>query len=238
MNEIKEKNDIFIQDFNLSEKTINHKIFHYFYSIFHEKKENSLYLIFIQIIIETIQFLSYAFSPIHQNSWNIGIRKVKLIYNILATFRITIFIKFLDYKIYAILLYIILIFIFFSSLIIIIQILSVDSTSKLFKISLTLTRIQINIVCTIFYIPITEIILIPAKCVNGKVLNMKDGEKCWDYSHFLNLILGSLGAFLFFISCIFLQSFNFYPFQKNMSTNKINSNNDVIILIIKIFIII
>ena len=52
--------------------------------------------------------------------------------------------------------------------------------------------------------------------------------------HYLNVILAIIAAFLFFIICIFLVNFNFYPFQKNMSTNRVNSNNDIIIIIMKL----
>ena len=55
--------------------------------------------------------------------------------------------------------------------------------------------------------------------------------------HYLNATLGIIGALLLFIWCIFLMWFNYYPFQKSMSTTKITSNNDVIIIILKLCIV-
>ena len=62
-----------------------------------------------------------------------------------------------------------------------------------------------------------------------------DKVTCWHGIHYLNVILGIIGAILLFIWCIFMINFSFYPFQNSMSTIRIYSNNDIIIIIMKLF---
>jgi hypothetical protein len=130
------------------------------------------------------------------------------------------------------------IIIFILCLTVILNILFIESSSKLHKFSFTIIRKLAEIIATIFFIPITEIILMPIKCVDGKVNGFNDGEKCWVNIHYINMTLGIFGAFLFFIWCIFMLFFNFYPFQNSMSVIRISSKNDVIIIIMKFFLII
>ncbi len=71
MKEDKEKNALLIQDLNANDKTIINKIYRYFYSLFQEKKEFNSFFKYLQIIIETFQFISYAFSSSHFSSWKL-----------------------------------------------------------------------------------------------------------------------------------------------------------------------
>jgi hypothetical protein len=87
----------------------------------------------------------------------------------------------------------------------------------------------------VMYIPITEIFLISIKCVDGNVYGVKDSEICWQSLHYLNITLGIIGSILLFIWCIFMINFKFYPFQKLMSTLRINSDNDILISLMKLF---
>ena len=73
--------------------------------------------------------------------------------------------------------------------------------------------------------------------MDGKVNGFIDGEKCWENFHYINISLGILGAVLLFIWCIFMIFFNFFPFQDSMSTIRISSKNDVVIIIMKMFLI-
>ena len=233
----KEKNNFLIQDLNSNEKTFTYKIFRYFYSLFQLKKEFKLFLKWIQIFIETIQFISYAFSSNHYNSWKVQSKNIRVISNILSAFRLSIFMKIFNYNIFLVISYILTIIIFILCLIVLMNILFIDSSSRLNQYTATIIRSLIDIIAVIFYIPITEIILLPIKCVDGKVDGFKDGEKCWESVHYLNSILGIFGAFLLFIWCIFMLSFSFYPFQNPMSTVRIYSNNDITIVIMKLFLI-
>jgi len=235
---IEKEKDNYFQDININDKTFKYKIFKYFYSLFQEKKEFNLFIKIFQIFIETIQFISYAFSSNHYNSWKLGISNISLISNILNAFRISTFLTYLNYKVYLSISYSLLIIIFILCLIVILNIIFIESTSKLYIFSLTIIRSLIDIISIIFYIPITEIILMPIKCVNGKVYGFEDGETCWEILHYINFIIGIIGAILLFIWSNFMLNFSFYPFQKSMSTIRITSNNDIIILIMKLFIII
>ena len=236
INEDNHKNDYFFQDININNKTLTHKIFNYFYSLFQIKKSTG-FLVYILMFIETIQFVSYAFTLPHYDSWKIDPNNIKLLSNIIGALRISTLMQFLDYKIYSIILYFLIIFIFIICLIIIFQILFGDFSSKIYNFSINIIIQMIDIISILFYIPITEIILIPIKCVNGKVYLVNNGETCWESMHYLNVTLGIIGAILLFIWCIFLMNFNFYPFHKNMSIKRINSTNDIIIIILKLFIV-
>ena len=235
--ELKENKSFFIQDFNVNKKTFANKIFRYFYILFQEKKEFNLFWKYIQIIIETFQFISYSFSSIHYNSWKLESKGIKTISIIFGSFRISILIQYLNNNIYSVIFYVLLIFIFLLCLIVIIQLIFIDSTSINYRISTTLIRSFIDIIAIIFYIPLTEIILMPIKCVDGKVNGIKNAEACWKSIHYLHFTFGIIGALLLFIWCIFMMNFSFYPFQKSKSSIRINSNNDIINIVMKLFVI-
>ena len=145
--------------------------------------------------------------------------------------------QFVNYKIYSTILYIFLILIFCLCLIILLQILLINSYSNDCRFTYII-HLFVDILTMIFYIPITEILLIPIKCVNNRVYYVKNGEICLTYIHHLNMDLGILGSVLFFLWCIFMLSFNFYPFQRIESTIRVSPTNDTIIIIMKLILII
>ena len=222
MKDAKGKNTMLI-DMNLNEKNFLNKIYYFFYSLFEVKKEYNLFIKSLLILIETIQIISYAFSSVHYNSWKLTTNSIKMISNIIEAFRLSIFMRFLTYKIYSIISYLLIIFIFIICLIVILQIFIFDTSSKIYKYSTAIIKSLIDILSIIFYIPITEIILLSIKCINGNVSGIKDEQACWENIHYLNVILGLLGAVLLFLWCIFMVNFSFYPFEKLMSTKRINS---------------
>ena len=234
MKDKKEKDSFFLQDINANEEEYMYRLFHYFYSLYKDKREYKTFIKCILIYVETIQFISYAFSSLHHYSWNIDLKYMKLISKIIEGFRLSALMQFLDYKLYSIILYLLVIFIFIISLIVILQILFINSSSKIYNYSLVFIRVILELNVIIFFTPVTEIILIPTKCVNGVVQGVKNGEKCVRGIYYLNLTLGIVGEILFFSWCIFLINFSFYPFQKSMSTIRITSNNDIIILVMKL----
>ena len=229
-----EKNDYFYQDMNYNEKTITYKMFHFFYSVLQSSKEYNLFLKCLYIFIEAFQLISYAFTHIHYNTWNVNLKNIRIFSNIISIFRFSSLMIFLDYKIYSIILYLFIISIFLVFLTVVLQILFGDKSSKFYRFSIGYIHIMLDIIINILYIPITELILLPIRCINGKVFGVRNAETCGEYMHYLNVTLGILAAILFFFTCIFLVNFNFYPFQKNMSTNRVNSNNDVIVIILKL----
>jgi len=231
----KEKNSLLIQDLYINKKTLTYKIFRYFYSLNQEKKENNLFLKSVLYFIETIQFISYAFSSLHYNSWKIELSKIQILSDIIESFRLSTLKKFLNYKEYSIILYFFLILIFILSLVVVLQILFNDSSSKLFSCLSSFINSIIDIMVIVMYIPITEILLIPIKCINGSVFGINNGEKCWQKMHYLKVIFGILGSILLFFWCIFMVNFKFYPFQKLNSTIRMSSNNDILIILMKLF---
>ena len=237
MNEEKEKNSLFIPDMNSNDKALSYKIFHYFHYQLKGNKEFKTWLSCILILIESIQFISYAFSPIHFESWKLEEKNIKKISTIICAFRLSTFIKLMKNEIYYIILYLVIIFIFVLCLIVVLQILFSDTSSRLFKYSAAIIWSLMDILSIFLFIPLMEIVLIPIQCVDGKIYGVKNDEICWKGIHYLRSILGILGAIFFFIWCIFMISFSFYPFQKLMSTIRINSTNDTIILIMKLIVI-
>ena len=235
MNEDKEKYDIFFQDFGLNDKTVLYKIFKYFYSLSHEQNELNSFLIYILIIIETIQLMSYAFTSPHLTSWKMEERDIKLISNIFGVFRLTPLMKFLHYKIYLFIFFLLVAIIFLFFILVFVEILFSNPNSKISHFFSKLIHYMIEVISTVLYIPIIEIVLIPIKCINGYVYGPIDSEKCWESMHYLNMALGVIGAILLLIISIFVMNFKFYPFQKSMSATRINSNNDIIFIIMKVF---
>ena len=233
----KEKSNIYIQDINSNEKAFIYKIFRYFYSLFQDKKESKLFLKFIQLFIETIQFISYAFSSNHYNSWKIERTKIIIIENVLSAFRLSSLIKYFIYKIYMAISTCLVIIIFFLCLIVLLNILFIDSSSRLNLYTSTIIRSSIGILSNLLFIPIIEILLLSIRCVDGKVYDFKDGNTCWKDLHFLNVILDIIGTFLFLIWSIFMLCFSFYPFQNSKSANRIYSNNDILLIFLKLFIV-
>ena len=225
---------LFLQDVNSNDNNFSFKIIRYFYSLFMVKKETKLFVKYFQIIIETIQLVSYIFSPIHYNSWKLQEKNIKKITTIVGGFRLSILMQFLDYTVFSYIQYILIVFIFLFFLIVILQILFIDSASKKYKFSIILISSIINTITIIFYLPITEILLMPIKCINGKVEGVKNGKLCWKNIHYLNSVLGILGAILLFIWCTFMIHFYFYPFQIMKSTIRVNSNNDILNIIVKL----
>ena len=231
----KDKNSLLIQDISINKKALIYKIFRYFYSLNKEKKEYNLFLKSIIYFLETIQFISYAFSSLHYNSWKIELSQFQLISSMIQSFRLSAFMKLLDYKEYSIILYFFLIIIFILCLIVVLQILFNDSSSKTYICISSFINSIIDLMVIIMYIPITEIFLIPIKCINGNVYGVKNGEKCWESTHYLKAILGIVGAILLFIWCTFMINFKFYPFQKLNSIVRMTSNNDILIILMKLF---
>ena len=234
MKKKKEKNSLLIQDININKKTLTYKIFRYFYSLNQEKREYNLFLKSILYFIEAIQFISYAFSSLHYNSWKIELSKIKIISSIIQSFRLSTFMKLLNYKEYSIILYLLLILIFILCLIVVLQILFNNSSSKIFIYLSSFINSIIDLIVIIMYIPITEIFLIPIKCTDGSVYGVNNSEKCWQSMHYLKVIFGIIGSILLFIWCIFMVNFKFYPFQKLNSTARITSNNDILITMMKL----
>ena len=233
----KEKDTLFIQDLNTNDKSFTFKIFKYFYALYDNKKSFKPVIKCIMIIIEAIQFISYAFSSVHFNSWKIKNKSLKIITSVLSGFRLSNLISFVNYQIFIIIIFLLFIIVFIICLTVILNIIFIDSHSKFFRYSMSVIRPLIDIISIVFYIPMTEIMLMPIKCVNGKVYGISGNEVCWSFEHYLIVISGILGTVLLFIWCLFTIFFSFYPFQNSLSSRRVTSYNDTIIIILKLFLV-
>ena len=225
-----EKNGISFQDISIDDKTIMIKIYRYFYSLFQEKKELNTFVKCFQLFIEAIQIISFAFSDIHNKSWegDFGILKVT------EYVRISTILKYFDYKVFLVIFYLLLVIIVLFTLIIILHIFFVDSSSKLYQLTTIIVRSAIDILSIVLYITISEIFLIPLKCEKGIISGVINGAKCEGSAYYLNIVLGIIGVIIFFFWCFFTLSFSFYPFQNPASSVRINSYNDILLVIIKL----
>ena len=238
MNDDKERNSLFISDLNTNDRALKYKVFHYFYFQLKENKKFKTWLLSILIIIEAFQFISYALSPIHYNSWKLNEKSLLLISDIISCTRISPIIKTLNFNIYSAIIYFLMILIFFVFLTVLIQVLFSDTSSKFYRYSSAVIWLSVDIITIFLYIPLIEIILIPIICINGVELGREGFDKCSNNAHLLKISLGIISTFLIFILSLFMINFSFFPFQKTMSTIRINSDNDIIIIIIKLIIIV
>ena len=237
MNDEKERNSLFVYDININERVLKYKVFHYFYSQLKENKKIKTWLLSILIIIEALQLISYAFTPIHYDSWKLEVNNINLISNIISFTRISPIIKILSYNIYQSVIYILIILIIFIFLIIIIQVLFSDTSSKFYRYSSTIIWLSMDFLSIFLYIPFIEIILMPLICINGIEIGKEGFDQCSKGTHFLKISLGIISSFLFLIFNSFMINFSFFPFQKYLSTIRINSVNDIVNIIIKSIII-
>ena len=237
MDEDKEKNNLYNQDLLLEDRTFIKKIYNYFYIMLREKKECNFLEIYILYILEILQLISYGISEPHLNTWKVNSSTLKAISDVIGISRITTLMKYVDFNIYIIIFFILVAFIFIFCVFILMQILIGKQESKFFLATVTLTRILIYPLCIFFYIPITELILLPIKCKDGTMDIVKNGITCWDGIHYLYVILGIVGSLLFLLCMFLLTSFYFYPFNFNESSIKINTNNDMFFLFINYIIV-
>ena len=183
-----DKSGLVFQDINIDEKNTMVKIYRYFYSLFQEKKEFNPLVKYFQLLLEAIQIISYAFSDVHDKSWegNYGILKVT------EYARISTIIKYFDYSVFLVIFYLLLFIVIVVCLIIVLHICFLDSTSKVYQLTTTIIRSTIDILAVILYITITEILLIPSKCKDGVISGVKNGVKCEGAPYFLNVVLLSI----------------------------------------------
>ena len=234
MDDKKEKTNTFNQDLMFENITISNRIYNYFYFMLNNKKEINFFILYILYILETIQLISYGFSDPHINTWKVNKSTINKISDIIGILRITALMGYIKFNIFLIIFFFLVIFIFSFCVFLAVQILFFKSESKFFVTSINIIRNLIYILSIFFFIPITEIVLLPLKCNSeNKVDIVKEGIQCWDDLHYLYSILGIISSFLFFICNFFLIYFFFYPFNFHDSSIRIQSTNDNIFLLIK-----
>ena len=227
----------FNQDNSLDDKSLKFKIFNYFYLLLKSKKEINTIILPVLIILETIQLISYAFAVPHLESWKIDKKIIDIISIILGSLRISPLMKYVSFSNYLITTYCLLGLTFIFYIIVLVQILTNNPSSK--KIAgIAFIRISINIISIFLYLPITELFLLPLKCKDGKIIIISDSQQCGEGFYYLYVTIGIIGAFLLFFLVLFFLTFYFYPFYESNLNRRVNSSNDIFLLIIKLIFII
>ena len=234
MDDKQDKINMINQDLILENSSISNKIYNYFYNIVRTKKETSFLELYILYILETIQLISYGLSQPHTDIWKEKNSSIKKISDIISILRISSLMKYVKFYIYLIIFFILVFLIFSFCVFLIVNILFFKSESKFFSSSISIIRNIIYPLYIFFYIPITELVLLPLKCNSeNKVDIVKDGIKCWESLHYLYSILGIISSVLFFLCMIFLLNLYFYPFNYHDSSIRIRSDIDNAYLFIK-----
>ena len=234
MDDKQDKINMLNQDLILENSSISNKIYNYFYNIVRTKKETSFLELYILYILETIQLISYGLSQPHTDIWKENNSSIKKVSDIISILRISSLMKYVKFYIYIIIFFILVFLIFSFCVFLIVNILFFKSDSKFFSSSISIIRNIIYPLYIFFYIPITELVLLPLKCNSeNKVDIVKDSIKCWESLHYLYSILGIISSVLFFLCMIFLLNLYFYPFNYHDSSIRIRSDIDNAYLFIK-----
>ena len=219
-------------------QTIKTKIYNYFYFILKDKKEINLASSCIFIFLEMIQLLSFAFDDPHKQTWKIPDNIMKNISTIVGALRIAPLMRWVSYDIYIIIFFILVVLMFLLCLLMTMQVLFANPSSKIYRVGVSFVRHFITPLTILLTIPIMEVVLMPLKCVNGKVDTFQDGGDCWVNMHFLYVILGVLVNILFMFIIFIMLTFYFSPFQIRNSTTKISGTRDSFLFLIKVIFII
>ena len=222
----------------IESQTVKTKIYNYFYYILKDKKEINLASSCIFIFLEMIQLLSFAFDDPNKDIWKISDGNMSNISTIVGALRIAPLMRYVSYNIYIIIFFILVVLMFLLCLLMTMQVLFANPSSKIYRVGVSFVRHFITPLTILLTIPIMEVVLMPLKCVNGKVDTIKDGGECWVNMHYLYVILGILVNILFMVIIFIMITFYFSPFQIRNSTTKISGTRDSFLFLIKIIFII
>ena len=232
--ENKNKNVMREEREGIENQTVKVKIYNYFYFILKDKKEINLPSSCIFIFLEMIQLLSFAFDDPHKETWKIPEKVMNNLSTILGCLRIAPLMRWVSYNIYIIIFFILVILMFLLCLLMIMQVLFANPSSKIYRIGVSFVRHFITPLTILLTIPIMEVVLMPLKCVDGKVDTILNGGECWVNMHFLYVILGILVNILFMFIIFVMLTFYFSPFQIRNSTTKISGTRDSFLFVIKV----
>jgi len=228
------KNLLYLQEISNEEKTLKSKVFNFFYFMLSRKNKTSLFTLYFCHSFEIMQIISFAFYKPHLMSWKIDINKFGIISTIFSGFRLVPLFQFVSFNIFELIFFIFVALILALPLFLLIQIIFRDNNSKIFHRLLLFTYLIIEPLNILFYIPMTELFLLPLRCNNYKIFTETNGFQCWKGIHLIYVILGILSAISLFICLFFVNLFSFYPFQIKSSTLKLNSSFDISFLIVKL----
>ena len=219
-------------------QTIKTKIYNYFYFILKDQKEINSVSSCIFIFLEMIQLLSFAFDDPHKDTWKIPGKTMENISTIVGAIRIAPLMRWVSYNIYIIIFFILVVLMFLLCLLMTMQVLFANPSSKIYRVGVSFVRHFITPLTILLTIPIMEVVLMPIKCENGRVDTIKDGGECWVNMHYLYVIIGILVNILFMCIIFIMITFYFSPFQIRNSTTKISGTRDSFLFLIKVIFIV
>ena len=97
------KNNIYDKDSTKS-TLLKTKIFEYFYLILNKKDKTSKFTLCFLHILEFIQIISFAFFKPHLDTWKISQKNIGILSIIISVFRLAPIVNYISYKIYKIIL--------------------------------------------------------------------------------------------------------------------------------------
>ena len=217
-------------------KTLKIKVFNYFYYMMNVKSITSSVTLYILYSIETIQLISFAFSYNLILNWNISNNIAKYLQYVIEGMRLVPLLEFISYNSFNFVFYICFSIVFILFIGLIFQILFYNPNSIIFPRILSITQFIMPYLTILFFIPLSELFLVPFKCDNNKLL--VEEVQCYKNKHLILSILGVLGELTFFIFIYILNSFYFYPFVTGKATIKLNPSVDLLLIKIKLIFVI
>ena len=233
-----DKNPKFSKDLNvIDEVNLKTKIFNFYFFVL-RKKDFNIFICSLLLIIETFQLISYSFSEPHLKVWKIKMSKMDNISLFIGASRITPIFKYIKYDLYIIIYFGFLAYIFLHCLFITMIIKFNKITSKFYQIGIIFTRYFTTPFTIFLIIPINEIILLPLKCENDRIVIVKNPIKCWKGLHYLYSILSIIFSLVFYMLIIICTIFYFNPFNTKKTTTKISTSSDTFLYFTKIILVI
>lgn len=232
------RNSVYSQEALIKNNKLKIKIFEYFYNMLGKKNKTHKFTLFFWHILEIIQIISYAFDNPHLVTWKISPKYMHRFSLVISAFRISPMLYFFPVAVYYVVLLICIIFNFIFFIIIIFQIMFYKYSSRFYRGLMSITHISIAPLTIFFYIPITEILFIIFICDNNMNEIIQNNLICFKGIHLFYVILSVVSIIVNIITLLFINYFYFFPFQSEFSTLKINSRNDIILLVTKLIYII
>ena len=210
---------------NADEISIKIKFFNFFFYVL-RKKDINMFLCSFLLLLETFQLISYAFASPHGNIWRINSDTMDYIQLIVGAPRITPLMKYLKFDYFIIIYAILLGYIFIHCLLLTMIIKFSKTQSKFYQLGVAFTRYFTTPLTIFLMIPISELILLPLKCVNNKVDIVSDTITCFDGLHYLYTVLSILFGIIFYCLIFICSIFYFDPFNNKKTTTKIDTSAD------------
>ena len=208
------------------------QIFNFYYNVL-RKKSLGMPMLIIFNIIETIEFISYAFNNIFEKIWKLDSHTFELIELITGATRITSLLRYISFNIYIILYSLIAIFIFVNFLLLATTLTFGNEKPKLYNFCINLQSYFTSNLLFFFMIPFMEILLSVSKCSDGKMEVIKEKVQCYKGIHFILIIIAFIVSIIQLILILLNSFFNFNVFNSNEDTIIIDPSNNILLVMFK-----